>query len=198
MTSADWDRRYATPDLVWSREPNRFVAAESADLTPGRALDLGCGEGRNAVWLAGRGWRVTAVDFSGVALGKARRLSDAEGVAVDWVQADLTAAPAAPQSADLVVIAYVHLPPAGRRRMLAGAAAALAPGGTIIVVEHDLLNLTEGHGGPRDPDVLTTPEMIVAELPGLVVEMAERVRRPVEGAERDAIDTLVRASRPPD
>src|SRR5215217_7896374 len=75
MTPDDWDRRYAEPRLVWSAEPNRFVVEEVADLPPGRALDLACGEGRNALWLAARGWDVTGVDFSGVAVGKARRMA---------------------------------------------------------------------------------------------------------------------------
>lgn len=196
VSSADWDRRYDTPDLVWTGEPNRFLAAEAVGLPPGRALDLGCGEGRNAVWLAARGWRVTADDFSGVALAKGRRLADAAGVAVDWVEADVTDHAPAPASADLVVVAYVHLPPGERARMLSHAADALAPGGTLLVIGHDLLNLTEGVGGPRDPNVLMTPEAVAADLPGLVVERAERVRRPVDGAEVDAVDTLVRASRP--
>src|SRR6476646_8725770 len=85
----DWNARYAQKELVWSAEPNRLFAAEVGGLPPGRALDLACGEGRNAVWLAGRGWRVTGVDFSGVALAKARRLADRAGVALDLVQADL-------------------------------------------------------------------------------------------------------------
>lgn len=196
MSSADWDRRYDTTGLVWSGEPNRFLAAEAAGLPAGRALDLGCGEGRNAVWLVGRGWRVTAVDFSGVALDKARRVADAAGARVEWVQADLTAYEPAPASADLVAVAYVHLPAPERARVLAGAAAALAPGGTLLVIGHDLLNLAEGVGGPRDPAVLMTPEAVAAELPGLEIEKAERVRRPVEGSDREAVDTLVRASRP--
>ena len=85
----------------------------------------------------------------------------------------------------------------GAMTALVGAAtAALAPGGTLLVIGHDLLNLTEGVGGPRDPAVLVTPEAVAAELPGLEIEKAERVRRPVEGSDREAVDTLVRASRP--
>lgn len=196
MSSADWDRRYDTSALVWTGEPNRFLAAEAADLPPGRALDLGCGEGRNAIWLAGRGWEVTAVNFSGVALDKARRIADAAGARVEWVQADLTAYAPAPESADLVAVVYVHLPPQESARMLAGAATALAPGGTLLVIGHDLLNLSEGVGGPREPSVLMTPESVTAGLPGLVIEKAQRVRRRMEGSDREAVNTLVRASRP--
>ena len=79
MDSAEWDARYAAADLVWTAAPNRWVEAEFADLRPGRALDLACGEGRNVLWLAGRGWQVTAVDFSGVALAKGRHAAQAAG-----------------------------------------------------------------------------------------------------------------------
>ncbi|MBJ7456610.1 MAG: class I SAM-dependent methyltransferase, partial [Thermoleophilia bacterium] len=166
MTSGDWDRRYDTPDLIWSGEPNRFLREEAETLPPGRALDLACGEGRNAVWLARRGWEVTAVDFSGVALAKAARLASAHDVSPRLVEADLSGYAPQPESADLVVVLYLHLDPGLRARVLARAAAALAPGGVLLLVAHDLLNLTEGHGGPRDPSVLTTPEAVVAELPG--------------------------------
>lgn len=198
MGPGDWDRRYDTPSLIWSGEPNRFLRAEVEGLVPGRALDLACGEGRNAVWLASRGWEVTGVDFSGRALEKARALASERDVALTLVQADLAEHAPAPGSADLVVVLYLHLPAPERARVLAAAAAALAPGGALLVVGHDLLNLSEGHGGPRDPAILTTPEAVAAELPGLVVERAQRVRRPVvtETGEAEAIDTLVRASRP--
>lgn len=128
MSSAEWDRRYAVSELVWTAEPNRFVAAEVADLPAGRALDLGCGEGRNAVWLAEHGWRVTGVDFSRVALDKARRLAESRGVEVDWVGADVLAYPAEPAVFDLVLVAYLQLSADERRRVVRAAAAALAPG----------------------------------------------------------------------
>lgn len=200
MSREDWDRRYATPALIWSGEPNRFLAEEVDGMTPGRAIDLACGEGRNAVWLAGRGWDVTGVDFSGRALAKARALAESRGVALTLVEADLTSYEPAPASADLVVVFYLHLPAHERAPVLRRAAAALAPGGTLLAVGHDVLNLTEGHGGPRDPAILWTPEGIAAESARLTIERAERVRRPVatEAGETEAIDTLVRASRPPE
>lgn len=198
-TAADWDRRYDTPDLVWSGEPNRFLREEVERLPPGRALDLACGEGRNAVWLAARGWEVTAVDFSARALEKARRLARERGVGVRLVHADLIEHQPEPGSADLVALMYLHLPAPLRARVLARAAGALAPGGLMLVVGHDLLNLTEGHGGPGDPAVLMTPEAVAGDLGGLVIDRAERVLRPVSTAEGEAlaVDTLVRAMRPP-
>lgn len=197
MTSGDWDRRYDTPDLIWSGEPNRFLREEAGDLPAGRALDLACGEGRNAVWLARRGWEVTAIDFSGVALAKAARLAAGHDVSLRLVEADLSEYVPEPGSADLVAVLYLHLDPVARTRVLARAAAAVAPGGVLLLVAHDLLNLTQGHGGPRDPAVLTTPEAVVAELPGLTIERAARVHRTVSTPDGDvqAIDTLVRASR---
>jgi len=180
--------------------PNLFVAAELDGLRPGRALDLAAGEGRNSVWLAEQGWRVTAVDFSRVGLDKGRELSAAHGVAagqVDWICADLSAYTPSRSSFDLVLIAYLQVGAALRGRVLAGAAAALAPGGTLLVVGHDLVNLTEGTGGPSSPEVLYTPEAITAALPGLRIHRAERVRRCVErdGVRSTAVDTLVRAER---
>jgi SAM-dependent methyltransferase len=192
-----WDRRYADSEFLWTVEPNRFVVQELHDLPPGRALDLACGEGRNAVWLAQQGWRVTAVDFSPVGLAKARRLADARGVNVRWVLADLMQYQPQPSGYELVLVAYLHVAPTERAAVLRTACSGLATGGEILVVGHDVTNLTEGVGGPQDPALLYSPATIAAELPGLAVQRAERVRRPVDvnGQLHDAIDTLVRASR---
>jgi SAM-dependent methyltransferase len=191
----DWDTRYAETGLLWSRDPNRFLVAEAADLSPGRALDLACGEGRNAIWLAERGWRVTAVDFSEVAIAKARERAAQDGSEVDFHCLDLLDYEPEPGSYDLVLVLYLQLPAAERRLVLGRAASALAPGGNFLLVGHDLVNLTEGVGGPSDPNVLYTPADIVAELPGLEIEKAERVFRDVPDAERRAVDALVRAHR---
>jgi SAM-dependent methyltransferase len=189
----DWDRRYAEADLLWSRGPNRFLVAETGDLAPGRALDLACGEGRNAIWLAEQGWQVTAIDYSQVAIAKARERVARERLEIDLVCADLVDYEPEPSTYDLVLVLYLQLPAAELSLVLARAAAALAPGGTFFLVGHDLTNMTDGVGGPRDPDVLYTPDDIVAALPGLAIEKAERVLRDVEGADRPAIDALVRA-----
>jgi SAM-dependent methyltransferase len=193
----DWNRRYAETEFLWTAEPNRFLVAEVAELVPGRALDLACGEGRNAVWLARQGWRVTAVDFSEVGLAKAERLANSRGVEVDWVLADVIDYRPPQRAFDLVVILYLQLPAERRRDVLRHAAQALVADGTLLVVGHDLTNLTEGYGGPANPAVLFTPEQVAAELPGLTVERADRVKRPVDvdGTKVEAIDALVRARR---
>ena len=193
MEREAWDRKYAGSEFLWTEEPNRFLVAELDGLAPGRALDLACGEGRNAVWLAQRGWQVTGVDFSEVGLAKAAQLAESRGVEVDWVAADLLDY-RPPAGLDLVIAFYFQVPDDERRLVLSRAAEALAPGGTVLVVAHDLLNLSEGIGGPQDEEVLYSPEDVVGDLTGLTVERAERVRRPV--GEAEAIDALVRATKP--
>jgi SAM-dependent methyltransferase len=194
-----WNRRWGGEERVHaSTDPSRFLVAEVAGLPPGTALDLACGAGRNAVWLAERGWRVTAVDFSEVALRMARSLAAQRRVDVDWTEADVAAWMPPPRAYDLVCVFYLQLPAAERRLALARAADAVRAGGTLLVVGHDLLNLTEGWGGPTQADVLFTPDDVVADIgDALVIERAERVRRAVAdpSAPREAIDALVRARR---
>jgi len=194
----DWNARYAQKELVWSAEPNRLFAAEVGGLQPGRALDLACGEGRNAVWLAERGWRVTGVDFSDVALGKAAELAASRGVDVEWVVADVLDHEPEPRAFDLVALLYLQLPRAALLRAVRSAARAVAPGGTLVVLGHDTTNLARGHGGPKDASVLYTAEDVVPALGDLVVERAEAVERsvPLEHGEVVAIDAFVRAHRP--
>jgi SAM-dependent methyltransferase len=200
MDARAWDERYAAAEQVWSRGPNQFVEAELAELPPGRALDLACGEGRNALWLAGRGWQVTAVDFSAVAVERGRSL--AGDLSVDWRVGDALTEPL-PQ-VDLAVLAYLQLTPDERRTAVRRAFEALAPGGTLFVVAHDSTNLTEGTGGPQDPSVLYTAEDLLGDLAGhdLDVVRAERVGRAVavdddHGGTADATawDALLRVVR---
>ncbi len=133
MDSRGWDRRYAGSGFVWTVKPNRFLVEEAASLPPGRALDLACGEGRNAVWLAERGWEVTGVDFSQVALDKARRLACQRGVSAEWVAADLLDYRPEPGVFDLVLIFYLQVPADQRRRVVRAAAAGVALGATLLV-----------------------------------------------------------------
>jgi SAM-dependent methyltransferase len=192
-----WDARYAATDTLWSFEPNRFLVQEVEPLRPGRALDLACGEGRNALWLAARGWRATAVDFSQVALDRGRGVAQERGLAVDWIAADVLEWTPPARAFDLVAIFYLQLEQELLRPVLRRAADAVAAGGVLLVVGHDSTNLTDGYGGPRDPVRLFTPADVTAALGDLRVERAERVRRPVATAEgeRTAIDALVRAVR---
>ena len=194
----DWNARYAAAELLWTAEPNRRFASEVEDLAPGRALDLACGEGRNAVWLAERGWRTTGVDFSDVALAKAERLAASRGVEVEWVLADVLEHELERGAFELVAVLYLQLPHEQLAEVLHTSVGALAPGGTLVVLGHDTTNLTHGHGGPRDASVLFTPEDVVPHLERLVVERAEKVPRtvPLEDGEATAIDALVRARRP--
>lgn len=197
MRREDWDKRYASVESLWSPKPNRFLVAEVATLAPGRALDLACGEGQNAIWLATLGWEVTGVDYSEVAIAKANARAERDAVRADFVCADLASYEPEAAAFDLVLVLYLHIPGAERHGVLDSAAAALAPGGTFILLGHDSTNLTEGVGGPSDPAILYTPDDIAHELPGLEIEKAERVLRDVRGEERDAIDALVKARRPP-
>jgi SAM-dependent methyltransferase len=194
-TRDDWNRRYSDAELLWTATPSRFLVSETQNLQPGLALDLACGEGRNAIWLAERGWSVVGVDFADVGLDTARRLAAQRGVEVEFVLADLLSYEPPRQRYDLVCVLYLHLPAADRRQVLGSAAAAVAPGGTFLLVGHHLENLEHGYGGPSDARVLFTADEVAGELPELDVARAERVLRPVEGAERPAIDALVRAHR---
>lgn len=197
MDAAAWDQRYAATELVWSAGPNQFVESELADLDPGRALDLACGEGRNARWLAGRGWQVTALDWSSVGVEKGRAVEPA----VDWQVGDALTAPL-PHRLDLVVVAYFQVPSADRRTAIRRSFEALAHGGHLLVVAHDSTNLTEGTGGPQDPSVLYTAEDVLGDLADHDVEVlrAERVARVVpapdaHGSEGVAWDALVHLRR---
>jgi SAM-dependent methyltransferase len=191
----DWDARYAAVENLWAAKPNRFLVAEVRELAPGRALDLACGEGQNAIWLATLGWQVTGVDYSEVAIGKARARAERDGVDVEFACADLVTYEPEARAFDLVFVLYLHIPSSQRAAIHAKAAGAVAPSGTFLLLGHDLTNLTDGVGGPSDPDILYTADQIASELPGLEIEKATVVLRDVAGEERDAIDTIVRARR---
>lgn len=184
-----WDQRYSDEERVWSAEPNVFVEQYLTGRTPGVALDLGAGEGRNAVWLAQQGWEVTAVDFSAVGLAKARDMAREAEVELATVVDDVEAyEPTGP--VDLVLLSYLQIPDAAQRRLLRRVARWLDPGGAVFVVAHDKSNIDAGRGGPQDPDVCYTVEQTVAALAGLEVTFAEVLDR--DGA----LDTVVLAQRP--
>lgn len=196
MDATDWDRRYEGAEYVWAVEPNRFVAEQVLPLPPGRALDLGAGEGRNAVWLATRGWAATAVDFSAAGLAKAERLAGDHGATVTTVVADVHAYEVAGGAWDLVVLSYLQLPTDERLAVLRRAAAGVAPGGTLLVVAHDRSNLERGYGGPQDPDVLYDVDETVSTVAAAVADLTPVVRTVVgrvvtkEDGDHLALDTL--------
>jgi SAM-dependent methyltransferase len=201
LDARDWDERYADSELVWSAGPNEFVVRECSELTPGVALDLAAGEGRNAIWLAQHGWDVTAVDFSQAGLDKGRRA--AESVPVAWVCADATTW-SADRTYDLALIAYLQLPASARAAASLSAFGALRPRGTFLLIGHDSTNLTHGSGGPQDPALLMTADDVLADLGGRAFDVvhAGRVPRTIAGGEdhrgvptRTAWDCLVRLIR---
>lgn len=219
MDAAEWDARYAQSELVWGAPPNStvveyvygldrrvpLVADEPGGTPPPlpRALDLACGEGRHALWLATHGWQVDAVDFAQVGIDKGRtvaaRLSRSVRSRVTWRCADITDLAAADITGpyELILMVFVHLPAEQRGALLRELAAMVSPGGMLLVLGHDTRNITDGYGGPQDPAILFTPEDVRAELgeagAHLTIRVADMVLRPTEGP--DAIDALVVAER---
>jgi SAM-dependent methyltransferase len=208
-----YDELYRSAPALWSGRPNRQLVVEASELTPGTALDAGSGEGGDAFWLAERGWQVTAVDFSSVAIERATAAGEARGLGdrVEWVHADLgTWIP--PEGAfDLVTAHYLHATWADRPAMFRQLAAAVAPGGTLLVVGHllpDDAGHDHGHGDhegheplhDHDPAAFYTAEDVAAvldraEWADVVTEI--RDRDPVAGTHtgNPAPDTVLVARR---
>ncbi len=191
MRAGDWDQRYAET-RQWSAEPNALVAGLLYDVPAGDAVDLAAGEGRHALWLAGRGWRVTAVDFSNVGLARGRGQPAAD--LVTWVRADVLDWSASPASLDLVLVAYLHLPEPDMRTELTRAVGWLRPGGRLLVLGHDLDNLTHGVGGPQEPAILHSLERLTPVADLLDVDRFEQVPRDTPAG--TALDTLLWGRRP--
>ncbi len=193
MDAHEWDEKYRSSDLVWGAPPNPMVVEFTAALPPGRALDLGCGEGRHALWLAIRAWEVDAVDFSEVALDKARRIAaQAPRASRDRVHyrcADVTTV-SSDRHYDLVLSAFLHFPAPQRRKLIDNAVNSLKPDGILIFLGHDSTNPEQGVGGPQDPEILYTPMDVVGEIDGrLEIVTAERRHRETDSG--TAIDALV-------
>jgi SAM-dependent methyltransferase len=136
---AEWDARYSEGDgAMWSGRPNGRLLAEVAGLTPGRALDVGCGEGTDAIWLARRGWTVTAIDVSDVAVVRAREAAELAGAAVEWVRGDALHTSFPVRSFDLVSMQYPALPKAAGEAAVRTLLDTVRPGGLLLAVYHDL------------------------------------------------------------
>jgi SAM-dependent methyltransferase len=186
MRAREWDERYAERQQ-WSAEPNALVAELLSGLPAGDAVDVAAGEGRHALWLAGLGWRVTAVDFSDVGLARGRAQPGADRVT--WVTADVTTWTAEPESLDLVLVAYLHLPEADTTAVFTRAVGWLRPGGRLLVLGHDVENLTAGVGGPQEAGLLHSVDRLAPVAALLDVDRAEQVRR--ETSAGTALDTLL-------
>ncbi|WP_072806264.1 class I SAM-dependent methyltransferase [Rhodococcoides yunnanense] len=197
MDSAAWDAKYSAEDLVYGAPPNQTLVEFVTALPRGRALDLASGEGRNALWLATRGWDVTAVDFSGVALTKASRITATAPRSVrerlTWVHADVT--DLAPEPIyDLVLMLYLHLPHEQRRKAVDVALAGLEPDGFLMILGHHSDNIEHGIGGPRVPEILYTPEELASDVGDrAVIHLCEK-RLPTTDS-GTAIDALLLAGK---
>ena len=162
----DWDQRYSTADQMWSGEPNGALVAEVAVLDPGRALDVGCGEGADAIWLAQRGWDVVAIDVARVALDRAHAAAAAAGVEVAWQLTGLLDAPPARGGYDLVSAQYPALLRTPTRAVERSLVAAVAPGGHLLVVHHADVDeeMARAHG--FDPELYVSPSDVASVIDG--------------------------------
>ncbi|HZB21332.1 MAG TPA: bifunctional NAD(P)/FAD-dependent oxidoreductase/class I SAM-dependent methyltransferase [Blastococcus sp.] len=196
----DWEEQYRSSTTPWSGHPNAPLVAEAADLPPGSALDVGCGEGADAIWLAGRGWRVTAVDLSPTALERAAGHAAAAGVEVDWRQVDVTDWVPEEKVYELVTSHFVHLGGELHREVLARLAAAVAPGGTLLLVGHDVSDLEVGARRPHSADQYFAADAVAASLDPAewqvdVAEARPREAKPQEGPVATVHDAVVVARR---
>ena len=199
-----WEERYSASGLAWSGNPNPVLVTDVTPLPPGRALDIGSGEGADAIWLAQHGWQVTGVDIATSALTKAKaRAESLDPVAadrIDWQQHDVTAWSPPRRAFDLVSAQFMHLPEPARTTLFRALAAAVAPGGTLIIVGHDASDV-----GPDSPhhghlaDLMFSVEDVLAAIAPeeLQIRVAEsRRRNPVPAPDSEFHhDVVVRASR---
>jgi SAM-dependent methyltransferase len=167
FTAEFWDARYAAKEAIWSGRPNPRLVEQAGDLAPGDALDVGCGEGADAVWLASRGWRVTGIDVSRVALSRAAAAAAGDpdvAARITWRQADILTFEPEPAAYDLVSSQFMHLPSAPLAAVLGRLATAVRPGGSLLVVGHHPSDLLTTIGRPHLPDLMFTAEDLATGL----------------------------------
>ncbi|MGH9077381.1 MAG: class I SAM-dependent methyltransferase [Acidimicrobiales bacterium] len=201
--AAFWDERYSSQDALWSREPNRHLILEAGGLAPGTALDVGAGEGADAIWLSVRGWKVTAVDLSAVALERAaaNALRTGRSVAdrIEWLCQDVITWEPPAGAFDLVSAQYMQLPPGPRVGLWEDLAGAVAPGGTLLVVGHHPSDLETTVHRPR-PELFFTGDEVVHQLDPDAWEVVtnaapDRAATDPEGRAVTVHDAVVRARR---
>ena len=201
FTREFWDERYSSSQRVWSGRPNQRLVEEVADLAPGSAMDVGCGEGADAVWLAGAGWTVTGVDVSGVALDRAAAHAAEAGVGdrTSWLRADVFGGDPLPGGFDLVSAAFVHVPPDAFDRVHGALAASVGPGGSLVVLAHHPDDVHTGLRNSELSHLLFAPDAVTRLLPAEqwdVVTAGVRTREHVADGETFQVsDTVVRAVR---
>lgn len=187
-----WDDRYSKPGFAYGDQPNEFLAANFAAICPGPVIDLGCGEGRNAVFLAEQGYEVTAVDQSAAGLQKAQRLAAERGVSITTVQADLAKLAIEPGHWSGIVSIFCHLPPELRRSLYASVVRGLRPGGVLLVEAYTPAQVGRGTGGPSDPEWMLSLGRLKDELPGLEWIVAQEKEREVrEGSFHKGLASVV-------
>jgi 2-polyprenyl-3-methyl-5-hydroxy-6-metoxy-1,4-benzoquinol methylase len=192
---ATWEERYRANPAVWSGRPNPQLVAEAAELAPGRALDVGSGEGADAVWLAERGWRVTAVDISTTALQRAASHAATAGTEIaeriDWTHTDLRDQAPAEGAYDLVSSQFMHLPGEARRKLFARLAAAVAPGGTLLIVGHHPSDLRTTAHRMHVPGMMFTGEEVASSLDPTTWELLAAESRPRAAVDPDGRDITI-------
>jgi SAM-dependent methyltransferase len=189
-----WDERYRSAARVWSGNPNPQLVAEVQGRPPGRALDVGCGEGADAIWLAAHGWSVVAVDISGVAVERGRQhaldTDRAAAARIEWRQADLLSRPPEPSFFDLVSAQYMQLPPEPRTRLFAAIAASVLAGGTLLVVGHHPSDLATGVPRPPMPELFYTSDEVAGLLDDAwMVDVSQA--RPRQATTPDGIEVTI-------
>ena len=195
MKRKPWQERYQQ-ERVWSADPNPWLVELVGGIEPGTSCDVGCGEGTDAVWLAERGWQVSALDFAPAALERGRQAAQHRGVAdlIQWHEVDLAKWEPPTQKYDLVSVQFFHAEPAIRE--LVHRKAWQATRGTLLIAGHDISNATEGHRGPPAP-VLYSAENVLSciEDPAAIVQLSERRARYAEDPERVMWDCVIQLQR---